>query len=61
MEHFTRNFLFTTNQHGFHTKHSCVMQLLNVMEDCTNIIDSGASVNIIYLDFQKVFDHVPHA
>jgi len=60
MEHFTRNNLFATNQHGFHTGHSCVTQLLNVMEDWTNIIDSGALVDIIYLDFQKAFDHIPH-
>ena len=30
------------------------------MEDWTNVIDSGASVDVIYLDFQKAFDHVPH-
>ena len=59
MKHFTRNNLFATNQHGFRTGHSCVTQLLNVMEDWTNIIDSGASVDIIYLDFQNAFDRVP--
>jgi len=60
MEHFTRNNLFVTNQHGFHAGHSCVTQLLNVVEDWTNIIDSGTSVDIIYLDFQKAFDRIPH-
>ena len=30
------------------------------MEEWTNVIDSGVSVDVIYLDFQKVFHHVPH-
>ena len=31
------------------------------MEDWTNVIDSGASADVIYVDFQKVFDRVPHS
>ena len=30
------------------------------MEEVTNYIDSGYPVDIIYLDFQKAFDKVPH-
>ena len=60
MKHFTINNLFAVNQHGFRPGHSCVTQLLKVMENWTNFIDSGASVDVIYLDFQKAFDRVPH-
>ena len=30
------------------------------MKEWTNIINSGALVDVIYLDFQKAFDCVPH-
>ena len=31
-----------------------------VLEDWTVAIDSGKSVDVIYLDFQKAVDRVPH-
>ena len=40
-----------------HVSHS---QLLKVIEDWINAIDSGASVDVIYLDYQKALDRVPH-
>ena len=30
------------------------------MEDWTAIMESGESVDVIYLDFKKAFDRVPH-
>ena len=30
------------------------------MEDITKWIDEGSAVSIIYLDFQKAFDKLPH-
>ena len=36
------------------------MQLLSVMEHWTRCIDDGTSVDVVYLDFQKTFDKVPH-
>jgi len=50
----------STSQHGFRPEHSCVTQLLNVMEDWTEIMESDGSVDVIYLDFKKAFDRVPH-
>ena len=31
-----------------------------VIEEVTNYLDSGYLVDVIYLDFQKAFDKVPH-
>ena len=52
--------LFSEQQHGFRPKMSCVTQLLHVMEHWTKISDDGNDVDIIYLDFRKAFDCVPH-
>ena len=39
---------------------SCVTQLLHVMELWTEFIDQGNPDDIIYFDFRKAFDSVPH-
>ena len=52
--------LFTNHQHGFIKTKSCVTQLLETIEKWTELLDQGYSVDVIYLDFQKAFDSVPH-
>ena len=47
-------------QHGFVTVISCSTQLLELMEELTETIDSNGDVDIINLDFKKAFDKVPH-
>ena len=47
-------------QHGFINHISCITQLLEVMEDFTKFVDNKNDIDIIYLDFQKAFDQVPH-
>ena len=54
------NDLFATEKHGFITGKSCSTQLMEYMEDMTQAIDNGDDDNIIYLDFCKAFDRVPH-
>jgi len=58
-------FLIETNfvndsQHGFRKGRSCLSNLLVCQNSVISYIDSGAPVDIIYLDFQKAFDKVPH-
>ena len=60
VDHLNLNNLITSNQHGFMPKRSCLTNLLEFMEDVTNTADNGSSVDIIYLDFSKAFDKVPH-
>ena len=39
---------------------SCLTNMLCFLEEITKEIDEGSPVDIIYLDFQKAFDKVPH-
>ncbi len=52
--------LYSSCQHGFRKKRSCISQLLRVMENFTKLIDEGQSFDTVYLDFRKAFDTVPH-
>ena len=60
VDHMNTNNLYAQCQHGFRNKRSCTTQLIEVMEEITSIIDEGKPVDIIYLDFRKAFDSVPH-
>ena len=61
VDHMVQNTLFAPEQHGFLTGKSCTTQLLEYMEDITQAIDNGDDVDVIYLDFCKAFDRVPHS
>ena len=39
---------------------SCLTNILCFLEDVTKWVDEGSPVDIIYLDFKKAFDKVPH-
>ena len=54
------NELIKNSQHGFRNKRSCLTNLLDFYNDVFNIYDESKAVDIIYLDFQKAFDTVPH-
>jgi Reverse transcriptase (RNA-dependent DNA polymerase) len=47
-------------QYGFIKGRSTVLQLLKVMDDWTAAIDMRYEVDVIYTNFQKAFDSVPH-
>ena len=52
--------LINTSQHGFLKARSCLTNLLCFFEEITKWVDDGSPVDVIYLDFQKAFDKVPH-
>ena len=60
MDHMLSNHLFTEHQHGFISGRSCTTQLLTALDYWSESLDKGYSVDIIYLDFRKAFDVVPH-
>ena len=39
---------------------SCLTNLLCFLEEITKWVDDGSPVDVVYLDFQKAFDKVPH-
>ena len=48
------------SQHGFLKGRSCATNLILTMEYLTRAVDNGIPVDMIYLDFSKAFDKVPH-
>ena len=49
-----------SSEHGFMAGRSCLTNLLEFLEELTNLVDQGHAVDIVYLDFYKAFDMVPH-
>lgn len=60
VRHLENNNLILDSQHGFRNKKSCLTNLLEFSEKVAGIIDEGDPVDVVYLDFQKAFDKVPH-
>ena len=60
MAHLLSNNLIRSSQHGFMAKKSCLTNLLHCMEEITKILDDGDVADVLYLDFAKAFDKVPH-
>ena len=58
--HMKANKLFTDRQFGFISGRSTSLQLLNVLDKWTEAIDQGKSIDVIYKDYMKAFDTVPH-
>ncbi|CAM5165724.1 unnamed protein product [Natator depressus] len=47
-------------QHGFTKGRLCQTNLISFFEKVTDFLDKGNAVDLIYLDFSKAFDTVPH-
>ena len=58
--HLERNGLLGESQHGFRAGKSCLTNLLEFYHVLFGTYDASGSVDIVYLDFQKAFDKVPH-
>ena len=53
-------FLDWNFQHGFLNGKSTETQILSVFDNISKVLDGGGQTDIIYLDFSKAFDSVPH-
>jgi ribonucleases P/MRP protein subunit RPP40 len=58
--HLERGDLIRDSQHGFTRGRSCLTNLLEFFEEVTLHLDEGKPFDIMYLDFSKAFDKVPH-
>ena len=52
--------LINSSQHGFLKARSCLTNLFFFFEEISKWVDEVSPVDVIYLDFQKAFDKVPH-
>lgn len=52
--------LIPRTQHGFLPGRSAVTNLLSSVNMWTRQLDAGHTVDVVYLDFSKAFDRVPH-
>ncbi|CAM5079620.1 unnamed protein product [Natator depressus] len=60
VRHIDEHNLLGNSQHVFCKGKSCLTNLLEFFEGVNKHADKGDPVDIVYLDFQKAFDKVPH-
>jgi len=60
VRHLEQNCLIQDSQHGFRKGRSCLTNLLTFLDKVTGSIDSGSSVDVVFLDFANAFDKVPY-
>nr|VZI40559.1 unnamed protein product [Spirometra erinaceieuropaei] len=54
------NNLLQDFQHGFRRGRSCLSNLLACLEIWTRALEEGFEADVVYIDFSKAFDTVPH-
>ena len=60
-DYLDKNSQILDSQHGFRNHRSCLTNLLEFFDGLTDATDKDYPVDILYLDFSKAFDTVPHA
>ena len=60
INHLEENKIVSRHQHGFTAGRSCITQLLETLDIWTEVLDNGGSIDVVYTDFMKAFDSVPH-
>ena len=58
--HLVKYELIKDSQHGFMSAKSCQTNLIEYLDTLTKLVDEGHNIDVIYLDFAKAFDKVPH-
>jgi len=56
-----RNQVIRPSQHGFMKGRSCLTKLISFHDQVTRLVDERKAVDVVYVDFSKAFDTVPHS
>ncbi|KAK4823990.1 hypothetical protein QYF61_009115 [Mycteria americana] len=59
--HSKNNAIMRHSQHGFTKGQSCLTYLISFYDKVIHPADEGKAVDIVFLDFSKAFDTVPHS
>ena len=60
MKYLKRERLLHDEQYGFVPGRSTTFYFLKVLDEWTEVVDRGKEVDVVYLEFRKAFDSVPH-
>ena len=60
MHHFSENNILDPDQHGFRQGLSTETQLISSIHDWASAINAKGQTDVVFLDFSKAFDSVPH-
>lgn len=55
------NNILTPFQHGFRKRLSTLTQLVTTIHELASSLDKAEQIDVIFLDFSKAFDRVPHS
>ncbi|KAK4806985.1 LOW QUALITY PROTEIN: hypothetical protein QYF61_000314 [Mycteria americana] len=59
--HLKNNAILRHSQHGFIKGKSCLTDLIFFYDKVTRLVDEGKVVDVVFLDFSKAFDTIPHS
>ena len=60
MDHLERCGILSDDQHGFRSGLSTETKMLAATHDWAEVLDRGGQTDVMFLDFSKAFDSVPH-
>ena len=60
MKFLESNNLLCRSQHGFRSGRSYLTNLLETVENWTKALDEKYGLDVVFLDYKKAFDSVPH-